>query len=394
MTDRNGRRLDDSTRAGQGTAIFGRRYRVGSILGFELAIDSSWIFIALLITWSLAVGYFPSEYGNLDPALYWVMGVAGAAGLFGSIILHELSHSLVGRRYGVEIRGITLFIFGGVAQMGDEPPTPQAELRMAIAGPIASVVIGASLLGLGRLTAGLAVPVTAVLSFLGYLNFVLAGFNLLPAYPLDGGRVLRAILWRSRNDLRSATRTSSQVGAAFGFVMIMLGVLAVFAGDLVGGMWWALIGMFLRGAARGSYQQVVVKEFLKREPVRRFMRTDPRTVSTDTTLDALVNDYFYRDYHKMYPVVDGGRLAGCVTIDRVRAVPREAWGARTVGDVAVPCTEQNSLQADSDAIAALSLMRRTGISRLVVLDGDRLAGVLTLKDLLQFLTAKIELEGA
>lgn len=394
MTNQRKQLSPSTPRPNQGMAIFGKRYRLGSILGFEIAIDASWIFIALLVTWSLAAGLFPTQYENLDTATYWIMGVAGALGLFMSIVLHELSHSLVARRHGVEMRGITLFIFGGVAHMGDEPSTPKAEFLVAIAGPIASVLIGAAFFGLSQLFDALAapVPLTGVLLYLGYINGLLVAFNLLPAFPLDGGRVLRAILWRSKNNLRQATRISSQVGSGFGIALIVLGVFAIMGGGFIGGMWWVLIGFFLRNVARMSYQQVVMREALQGEPVRRFMRADPHTVRSGTSLASLVEDFFYRDYHKMYPVVDNGHLAGCVTIEQVKNVPKGEWSSRTVGDLATPCTDANSIQSDTDAVEALSLMRRTGTSRLLVMEGDQLVGILTLKDLLQFLAAKIELE--
>ncbi|HTS89250.1 MAG TPA: site-2 protease family protein [Gemmatimonadales bacterium] len=388
--------MASTSRRGQGLAVLGRRFRLGTILGMEIGIDASWFFIAILVTWSLATGVFPEEFAGLDPLTYWIMGATGALGLFASIVLHELSHSVVARRLGLEMRGITLFIFGGVAQMGGEPSTPRVELFMAAAGPIASIVIGSAFLGLSHAAGSWAAPtaVTGVLQYLGYINLLLAAFNLVPAFPLDGGRLLRALLWQSRRDLRWATRVASQIGGGFGLALIVLGMVAVLGGNLVAGIWYALIGLFVRGAARMSYQQVLVREALQGEPVRRFMHPDVRVVRSDTSLASLVEDFIYRDYHKMYPVVDDGRLTGCVTVDQVKGVPKNEWAAHTVGEVASPCTPTNTLQAGSDAVDALALMRRTGSSRLLVLDGERLAGILTLKDLLQFLATKVELEGA
>jgi len=307
--------------------MLGRRFRIGEILGFEIAIDSSWIIIAALVTWTLAEGWFPSKVEGLDARTYWVMGAVGALGLFAAVVVHELSHSLVARRHGIEMRGITLFLFGGVANMGAEPSTPRAEFQIAVIGPITSVLIAGVFWGAEVLAsaAGAPLTVTAVLSYLAVINLILAGFNLLPAFPLDGGRVLRAILWHTKGSLRRATDIASQVGGGFGLALIALGVLAFMAGNVIGGVWQALLGLFLRGAARMSYRDLLMRESLEGEPVSRFMRADPVTVAPGITLSELVEGYIYRDFHKLYPVVDGGRLQGCVTIRRMemKIMPRQ-----------------------------------------------------------------------
>jgi CBS domain-containing protein len=294
----------------------------------------------------------------------------------------------------MEMRGITLFIFGGVAQMGSEPPTPRAEFLVAIVGPISSVLIGAAFFaaGVASVAAGAPQAVTGTLRYLGVINVVLAAFNLVPAFPLDGGRVLRAVLWGTKRSLRKATRIASQVGSAFGVALMVLGVLALLRGVIVGGLWWFLIGTFVRNAARMSYQQVLMREALAGEPVSRFMRTDVRTVPSRIPLTSLVDEYFFRDYHKMYPVVDDGRLVGAVTIDQVKAVPREEWSRRTVGDLAAPLTSENTVLPETDAVDALGLMSRGKRSRLLVADNGRLLGLVTISDLLKFLSLKVELE--
>ena len=209
--------------------MFGRSMKMFKLLGFEVKIDLSWIVIAVLVTWSLAKGAFPAWYPNLTPMTYWTMGVVGALGLFVSIVAHEFCHSLVARQYGMSMKGITLFIFGGVAEMGDEPPTAKAEFMMAIAGPLSSLAIGGIfyLVYRGGEAGGWNTPVNAVTYYLFYINFILAAFNLLPAFPLDGGRVLRSILWGAKDNLRWATRVSSSIGSAFGLGLIFLGVSAV-----------------------------------------------------------------------------------------------------------------------------------------------------------------------
>jgi Zn-dependent protease/predicted transcriptional regulator len=374
--------------------MFGKRLRLFKLLGFPVQVDLSWVIIAVLITWSLAEGIFPASYPDLAPAIYWGMGIAGALGLFLCIILHEVSHAVAARRYGLPMKGITLFIFGGVAEMEREPPSGKAEFVMAIAGPIASVVIalvcsGAYLIAI-RLDGP--APVQGVFAYLAMINGVLVAFNLIPAFPLDGGRVLRAALWHFKGNLRWATRISSQIGSGFGLALIIVGVVTFINGNFIGGMWWFLIGMFLRSAAQMSYQQVLIRRLLEGELVRDIMRTDPVTVSPSTSVQDLVDEYIYQHHFKMFPVVENGALRGCVTTRDVRKVPREEWTTRTVGSITDGCSHANTVSADADAMGALSRMNRTGKSRLLALDGDRLVGVVALKDLLKHLSLRIELE--
>lgn len=374
--------------------MFGRRIRLFKLLGFEVRIDWSWIIIALLIAWSLSKGLFPSYYKNLSTQTYWWMGIIGAAGLFLSIIVHEFSHSLVARKYGVPMKGITLFIFGGVAEMDEEPPSAKVEFMMAIVGPLSSILIALVfyvIYMLGK-QGGVAEPIVGVVGYLGWINALLAGFNLLPAFPLDGGRVLRSILWGAKKNLRWATHISSRIGSGFGIFLIILGVVQVFRGNFIGGMWWFLIGMFLQGAAKASYQQLLTRRALEGEPIRRFMKTDPVTVSPALSLDQLVEDYIYKYHFKMFPVVeDTYRILGCVTTKQVKEIPREEWRQKTVGEVAAQCSPDNTIEPQADAMKALSLMNRTGNSRLMVVEGGRLVGIISLKDMLELLSLKVEL---
>ncbi len=375
--------------------MFQKSIRIFRLFGFEVKVDPSWLILAVLITWSLARGLFPAYYGDLSTSAYWWMGVAGTLGLFLAIILHELSHSLVARRRGLPIKGITLFIFGGVAQMEEEPTSPQTELQMAAAGPAASIALGCFflLVRAGGRAGGWPVPVIGVISYLAFINFILAGFNLLPAFPLDGGRILRALLWRGQGSLRRATRISSRIGSGFGSILIILGAVTFITGNFIGGVWWFLIGLFLRSAAQTSYRQVVIRKTLEGEQVARFMNERPVTVPAEATVEELVNDYVYRHHFKMYPVIENGRLAGCVTTKQVKETPREQWSTRRVGELASSCSQENSISPDAEAVTALGLMTRTGNGRLLVVDDGRLAGIITLKDLLGFLSVKLDLEG-
>ncbi len=373
--------------------MFGDSIKLFKIFGFEVKVNPSWLIIAALIVWSLAKGVFPHYYKDFSSSTYWWMGVIGAVGLFLSIIIHELAHSLVARTFGMPIKGITLFIFGGVAEMNDEPPSAKSEFFMAIAGPITSVLIGGFFF-LVNIT-GEAIfpePARAVIQYLALINLVLAAFNMLPAFPLDGGRVFRSILWAWKKNLKWATRISSRIGAGFGVLLIVLGGLSFFGGNIVGGIWWVLIGFFMLSASRMSYQQLLLRKALEGEPVKRFMHEGPVTVPPDISLRDLIHDYVYKYHYKMFPVVDHDKLVGCVTTAQVKDYSQDAWQNYQVGEITSQCSDDNTIAPDTDALKALSTMRRTEKSRLMVVENKELVGIITLKDMLKFFSLKLELD--
>lgn len=376
--------------------MFGPSVRIFRLFGFDVRVDASWLIIAALLTWSLAIGLFPHEFPGLTLAEYWWMGVAGTLGLFGSVVIHELFHSMVARRNNLPMKGITLFIFGGVAQMGGEPSSPGVEFRVAIAGPLASIGLGFVFYGLsvvGRSTWPL--YTVGVLAYLAWINWVLAVFNLIPAFPLDGGRILRSALWHFQHDLRRATRIASSIGSAFGILLIAFAIFELFAGNFIGAIWYFMIGMFLRGASQVSYQQLLIRTALEGEPVRRFMNAAPVTVTPETSIEQLVDDYVYRYHHKMFPVVTDSEkhLAGCVTIKELSGIPKQEWPKHKVQEVLKPCSTDNTVTPDADAWTVLSKMSETGVSRMLVTDKDRLLAIISLKDLLNVIASKLELEG-
>jgi Zn-dependent protease len=374
--------------------MLGRPLSLFKVFGFEIKVDISWLFLAALITWSLASGLFPEYYKDLPPAAYWWMGAAGTVGLFLSIIVHELVHSLVARYYGIPMKGITLFIFGGVAQMEDEPPNPKAEFMMAVVGPLSSFLIGIFsflLYGLGE-KSGWPVTVIGVLAYLAWLNTALAIFNLIPAFPLDGGRILRSALWSWKKDLRWATRIAAQIGSGFGIVLIIMGIFYTFKGNFVSGVWWFLIGLFVRSTAQMSYQQLLARGLFHAKKVKDLMIKNPVTVPRSISLTEFINEYVYKHHFQMYPVLSFGRLTGCISINQVASIPREEWAEHTVGAVALPCSEEITVGPEEDANKALAIMNRTGNSRLLVVDGDQLVGIIALKDMLKLLSLKVELK--
>ncbi len=372
------------------------QYPLFRLFGFEVKVDISWFLIALLITWTLAAGLFPQRYPDLAHEMYWWMGVTAAAGIFCSIVFHEFSHSLIARHFGIPIRGITLFIFGGIAEMEKETSAPKAEFLIAVAGPLASFLLAFIFYRVQDIAISNEWPtfVVGVTYYLGYLNMVLAIFNLVPAFPLDGGRMLLAALWAIKKNRLTATRISSQIGSGFGLVLMTLGVIAFIQGQFIAGMWWLLIGMFLKGAAIASYKQLLVQEALQNLPVSRFMNKHPVTVPASITIAQLVQDYVYTYHFKMYPVVDGSRLLGDITTHDISKVPRDKWNLYTVGQLTNPCSADNTVSPDSNAVEVLSAMTLPGMrSRLMVVENQRLLGIISLTDLKEFISVKSELDA-
>lgn len=389
--------------------MFANSIRLFRLFGFEVKLDASWLLLAVLIAWSLAVGYFPAVSPGLDTVTYWSMGIVGLFGLAFSIVVHELAHSLVARRFDMPIKGITLFVFGGVAEMRQEPTSPKGEFLMAIAGPLMSVAVafgfgalawafggaevtGAAGDGAPRIDAP---PFVLVLSYLSFINLLLAGFNLIPAFPLDGGRMLRAALWAWKGDILWATRIAAAAGSAFAFALMALGLFSVISGNWIGGIWYFVLGLFVRAAAAGQIQHQASQSALKNVPVRRFMRADPVSVDPDTTLDRLVEDYFYRYYFKTFPVARDSRFLGAVSVERVRHAGDDVEASPhlwTVGAVMRPADQAATIGPEEDAAQALSKMQQEGEGRLWVVDGGRLVGVLSLRDLAHYLELRRDLE--
>lgn len=373
-----------------------RQIQLFTLFGFEVKLDLSWLLLALLISWSLGAGVFPQAYPGFSVIVYAWMGIAVAIGVFFSIVFHEFSHSLVARHFGTPIRGITLFIFGGVAELEQEPPSPKSEFLIAIAGPISSFVLAYAFWMIEALATARhwPAPVVGVTDTMALINLTVAVFNLVPAFPLDGGRMLRAALWQRKGDLRSATFIASQIGRAFGLALMFLGVIAFVRGNLIGGMWWFLIGIFVRAAAAASYQQIIVSELFKDEPVSQFMRRDPVTVPPSISIDEWLDEYVYQHHFKMYPVVDGSNLLGCISVDAIKTLPRGDRGKRKVGELLQPCSAANTIPADMSTTKLLAdIVQPKTQSRYMVVDNGRLVGMISLKDLLELISLKLEIES-
>jgi Zn-dependent protease len=367
-----------------------RRIDLFTILGFRVGLDLSWFIIAVLVTWSLATGYFPGVLPGIDAQAAWWLGAAGALGLFASILLHEFAHAIVARRFDIRIRGITLFIFGGVAEMEDEPPDARSEFFMAAAGPVMSFALAALFwVVAGLFPGGLA---GALFGYLALINLVLAIFNLVPAFPLDGGRIFRAAMWGWTGDYARATRIAAALGRGFGTLLIVLGVWNLVSGASFAGIWQALIGLFVISAAGSSEAQMTLRTGLEGLRVRDLMVRNPIAVPHDTPLARVVEDYFYRHRHTVFPVVRHGRFTGCIRIEDVGRIPEAARAGRTAEDV-LPEGEAATVPPGAPAMEALRVMQSRGTSRLMVVEDGMLRGVLTMRDVMAHLTIRNELEA-
>lgn len=370
-----------------------RGFSLGKIAGFEVNIDWSWLIVFFLVIYSLAVYYFPSANPGFGRALDWGMGVVAALLLFGSVLAHELMHSVVARRYGIDIKGITLFIFGGVSRTKGEPETPKVEFYMAIAGPLTSFAIAAvfyAVTYVGK-AAGFPRPAVAITAYLATINLILGAFNLVPGFPLDGGRVLRSALWRWLGSLEMATRYASYVGQGFGYLLMAFGFSDMLRGAIISGIWLIFIGWFVAGAARSSYEQVLLRQALSGVEVERVMTTDVPTVQPQVTVDDFIHNYLMRHEFACYPVVENEKVKGVVGIDEVRSLPREQWATVTVGEIAQPVEEEIRVGRKDDAWDALLKLATGDTRRLLVMHGGALDGTVSQENILRLVRTKMQL---
>ena len=369
--------------------------KLGKLLGVPVSIDVSWFVIFALIVYTLAVGYFPQMNPGFSPAMNWLGGVLAGLMLFASVLLHELMHSYVAKRNGIGIGGITLFIFGGVSRLREEPRTPESELKMALAGPATSFALAAvfwviAIFGGARLLGELGYQ---VIGYLALINFILGVFNMLPGFPLDGGRVLRAILWGSLNSLDRATRYASYVGQFFGYMFIFVGFagMLMLRGFFLSGLWLVFIGWFLNNAAQQSYQQLALRKALSGVDVHRVMTSDYPHVDPGMCLDDFVHDYLLRYDYSAFPVTRDDSLVGIVTVNEIRDVPREKWGEMSVEEVAGPPEEERVIDENDDAFDALMHMAEGNVGRLLVMHDGKLKGMVTQDSIINIVRTKLQL---
>lgn len=364
-----------------------RGFRLGRLLGFPISIDFSWFIIFFLVLWTFTAAVFPGRVPDADTEVHLVMGLTATLLFFASLVAHELAHSVVARAKGIPVEGITLFVFGGVSQTRAEAEEPEDEFLMAGAGPLVSVALGA-VFGLawllGRM-AGWDPAITTVAEYLAYLNLVLAAFNLLPGFPLDGGRLFRALVWRATGDLEKATRVSTTSGRAIGVLLAGLGLWQLFVGGTLGGLWAVFIGWFLYQAAGFSYRQHRVRNILEGATAREAMTLHPETVSPELTLEELVDHFFLRRRHDAYPVTRDGGLVGFITLDRVKELPRDGWASTTVERAMLEADQIGTVHPDDALSLVVERLRDEGTGHLLVSRHGDLEGIITPADIASWL---------
>jgi len=368
-----------------------RSIPLGRILGIPLGLDYSWFLVFALVTWSLAGSYFPDQYPGWGIGLYWAIGLATSLLFFGSVVLHELGHSVIALRNGIPVRSITLFIFGGVAQIGREPGSPGVEFRVAIAGPIVSFALAGLFGSLGWFGASFA-PLAALATYLAYINGSLALFNLIPGFPLDGGRVFRAIIWRVTHSFRRATEIAGTAGSLFAWLFIFWGVWQMFSGNFVGGLWIAFIGWFLQNAATASVQQMTLIRLLTGHTVGEIMTRECTTLTPEVTLEQLVHDHILTTGKRCFPVARAGRVEGLLTLHHLKGIPRERWATTTAEQAMTPLAQLRIAHPSDGLWEAMQEMTADGVNQLPVIDaanGD-LVGVLARANVLTFVRTLAE----
>jgi Zn-dependent protease/predicted transcriptional regulator len=358
--------------------------RLGRIFGIPIGVDYSWFLVLILFTWTFAVGYYPTEFKNWSTVEYWVVGGITSLLLFVSVLLHELGHSLIALRYKIPVRSITLFLFGGISQIGAEPVSAVSEFWIAITGPLISFLIAGICWLLTFITAGFA-PLFAIIKYLAYINLILGVFNLIPGYPLDGGGVLMSIVWGVTHDRHRAMVAATTIGSFIAFLFIIYGVFEVFTGNLIDGIWIAFIGWFLYSASRGQVMQERVKESLSGHKVSEIMSQSYTIVQTDTTLQSMVDEHILGGSRRSFIVERGEEVVGLLTVHQLRDIPKEQWINTRVEEVMIPKSKWKQIKPETELWDAMEAMERDGVNQLPVMTDGEIAGMLTREDIITYL---------
>ena len=371
-------------------------YRLLRLFGIDILVHWSWLAIFALLTWWLAQGWFKDEYEDWTAGQRWGAAVVAALTFFISILLHELAHSLMAKREGLPVKSITLFIFGGVSALGSEPRTPGQEFRVAIVGPLVSFLL-ALVFGVATAVAFLSgaenSPPAAVALYLTFINFAVGVFNMLPGYPLDGGRVLRAGLWARGRNLLTATRRASMAGTFIAFGLIAIGVVSILLGNFIGGAWFIVIGWFLRNVSEASYQQLLSRSTLEGTKVADLVNRSFEAAPPDVSLSALVNEHMLAGGQRCVPIVVAAELLGLVTMRDLKRVAREEWESTSAFRAMTPREKLHGVDAHDDIAAALEVMARENVNQLPVMEFGRFVGFVTRADVLRLMQVRSELGG-
>ena len=380
-------------------------FRIGKIFGINIHIEWSWLLIFGLVSWSLA-STFGQMHSEWTTSMQWGMALLAAFLFFLSVLAHELAHSLAARSRGIPVRNITLFMFGGVSNIQREPSSPMGELMITIVGPLTSFFLGAIFLFFGTLLTGIENinnmnattfvsqlgPASTILMWLGSINILVALFNLIPGFPLDGGRIVRSLLWGITDNLQKATRSASWMGQAVAWMIIFSGISMLFVARIpilgsgfINGIWLIIIGWFLQNAAVQSYQKVVLQDILEDVPVKKMMHTDVPVVHANITVQTLIDNYIMQTHDRAFIVFDDDKMAGLVTIDDIREVSPDARDQIMVKDVMTPSRKMIVIAPEEEASEALQRLQSKEIRQLPVVNGNKIIGLLRRKDIIRWL---------
>jgi Zn-dependent protease/predicted transcriptional regulator len=371
-----------------------RSFKLLTLFEIPIEINYTWFIILGLVIFTLARGYFPATNPELASYAHWLMAFIAAILLFASLLAHELSHSVVAIRNNLPIHGITLFVFGGVAHLKEEPASPAIEFKMAIAGPAMSFSLALIFFALTQAFYSLRLPdyLLSITNYLFIINLMVGIFNLVPGFPLDGGRVLRALIWFISNDLRKATAVASAFGKGFAYFLVAAGFLSFFTGAFISGLWLIFIGIFLMEAAETSYRQVVMRKLLTGVRVDNIMTRDVVTVPASIPLDRLIDEYFFRFRFASFPVVEDDALLGLITLHAVKEIEREKWSQVTAQEAMIPISRQLTVNRKTEVTSALAQMANAGFGRLLVVEDSKLVGILSQRDIMRLFEFKAEIE--
>jgi len=364
--------------------------RLGSIRGIEIGVHYNWLLIFFLVAWSLAMGYFPQSYPGWTSLVYWTTGVIASILLFVSVLLHELAHSFVAQARGLPVRSITLFIFGGVSNIVREAENPRTEFAMSAVGPLSSLVIAGVFYVLFLVVPNKLDPLAALLSYLALINAFLAVFNLIPGFPLDGGRVLRSIIWGATGNLVKATNIAGRVGLVFGWGLIGVGLFQILTGNFLGGIWIAFIGWFLSSAAESSRQGTTAQEYLKGFKVKDVMTPNPQTIGPGATVLEVVQGIFSQYHRRAVPVARDGKLVGIVTLTNIRGLPQEKWAITPVEAIMTKAPLQ-CVSPEDDLARAMAMIAEQDVNQVLVCTDSGLVGIISRADIIRHLQYTQEL---
>ena len=372
--------------------MFKSSIKLFRVFGIEIRLDYSWFIIFALFTYYFGFYYFPSFLPGLNKGLLALITIITVVFFFLSVLIHEISHSVVAIRKGTPVERITLFLFGGMAQIEKEPETPYSEFIMAIAGPAASFVLAGIFGAIWFFTRNID-PIGVPVRYLSIINIILGVFNLLPGYPLDGGRVLRSIVWKATGNLKRATFIASTAGRVLGFMIIAVGIYFIFTGNFLNGIWLSFIGWFLQSSAQMGYRQVIFETSIRGIKVGNVMNENIVYVVEDITIQDLVDDYFMRYRFGRFPVIENEKtqkFIGIISLHDVKGIPREEWPAVRVGEIVKTVSESEKAAISMEISEAIKKMSKNNLSHLVVMSGDRLRGIITKSDVMSFIKIRSE----